>query len=383
MTTPTDAIGRDDALGLLQAELARVGDALAGLVGPGDNVFGGALGHLIGCGGKMLRPLLTVASAYAAGGERAEVADRCVQAAAAVEMLHVGTLCHDDVMDEAATRRGAASVNAKWGNSLAILCGDVLIARAIRTVAGLGPAETAVLSATLEDLCAGQAMETAGLFDVTRTRDDYLRSIELKTASLFAASCQLGALAAGWDAAESGRFAVFGRTIGVAFQIVDDVLDLVGSAELLGKPPGSDLREGVLTLPTIDGMQRLPQLRELLSTGDLTDARADQARRLILDSGAVDAALDEARRLVGAARAALHGVPQADIRYVATLVGLAESVLERGLIGAHQVVPGPLLEVVGQWRGDGRNGETNENRITAVRPGAEVAADGRMTGGLR
>lgn len=353
MTMETvEAEGYDDPLRILQAELVRTEAILVELENPGVNPLGSALTHLASCRGKLLRPLLTLASGYAAGcAHSREAIDRCVQAAAAVEMLHVGTLCHDDVMDEAESRRGAASINAKWGNAVAILSGDVLIARSISTVARLGPAETRVLAQTLEDLCQGQTMETASLFDSSRTRADYLRCIELKTASLFAASSQLGALAAGSDLQRSLEFAAFGRTLGVAFQVVDDVLDLVGSEELLGKPPGSDLREGVFTLPAIEALQRSPHLRELVDSMPSPE-QAKEIQSIILASGAVESALAEVRTYMGEACQTLSNASGVEMRYVAPLTGLAESVLERGLVGAHAAMPGPLLDVVRQWRAD-------------------------------
>ena len=348
MTTDVQSDGEVGPLRILKAEIARTAALLSDLVQPGTSVLGNAVPHLTSCRGKMMRPLLTLASGHAASALEEQTVDRCVRAAAAVEMLHVGTLCHDDVIDKAETRRGTTSVNAEWGNTVAILAGDVLISRAIRTVAELGPAETGILAQTLEDLCEGQAMETASLFDVTRSRADYLRGIELKTASLFAASCQLGSLCAGADPQRAEEFATFGRVIGVAFQIVDDVLDLVGSEEILGKPPGSDLQEGVLTLPVIDALQRAPELYELLAARP-SPAQAERAREIIVECGAVGVALAEARSYLDEGRQVLSGMTGVHTHYVAALIGLAESVLERGLVGAHTTIPEPLLDVVRQW----------------------------------
>jgi geranylgeranyl pyrophosphate synthase len=296
--------------------------------------------------------LLTLASGHAAGGAHGgSLLDPCVQAAAAVELLHVGTLSHDDVMDEADTRRGAPSVNARWGNARAILTGDVLIARAIRTVAELGPEEARVLAKTLEDLCQGQAMESATLFDTTRTHAAYLRTIELKTASLFATGCQLGALSAGLEPQRALRFAAFGRAIGMAFQVVDDVLDLVGSPERLGKPAGSDLRAGVLTLPVIDALERTPELRDLLSRAPSADT-ADQARTIIVNCGAVDTAMAQARHYLNEARHVLDRVPGIEERGVAALVRLAESALEQGLGHTDAAMANRLVGVIQPGKGN-------------------------------
>jgi geranylgeranyl pyrophosphate synthase len=340
MSEPERAYG--EPLTVLQRDVGRIADSLARLVPAEGTRLSPPAAHLTDSGGKLLRPLVTLASGYAAGGARsAETVDRCIRAAVAVEALHVGTLCHDDVMDEADIRRGRPSVNVRWGNCTAILSGDVLIARAISTVAGLGAVETRLLARTLEDLCEGQALETAALFDVTRDRQAYLAAVELKSASLFAVSCQLGALCAGLDEGAAAGFADFGRSLGIAFQIVDDVLDLVSTAEALGKPPGSDLREGVVTLPLIEALERAPQLRSVLGR-PLSAAEADRARAVVLSCGAIEAALAAAAVHLGRARERLAGVPVADPRYVTALLGLAESILDSGVTGLHTAAPDPL-----------------------------------------
>src|SRR5262249_21152446 len=191
----------------------------------------------------------------------------------------------------------------------------------------------------------GQALETATLFDLSRTRADYLRTVELKTASLFAASCELGAMAAGLDPARAERFRVFGRAIGMAFQVVDDVLDLVGSKELLGRSVGSDLRAGVLTLPLIDALERVPRLRELLS-GRPWAAEVEPTRAIVVDCGALDAALAQVRDYLGQARRVLRRVPGIDVSSVAALIGLAESVLERGIGSADTTMTDRLMNVL-------------------------------------
>lgn len=335
----------DEPLAELQRDVGRIAGTLAELM-PEAGRLAPPAAHLTERGGKLLRPLMTLASGYAAGGRSDEAVDRCVRAAAAVEVLHVGTLCHDDVMDEADTRRGRPSVNAKWDNCTAILSGDLLIARAIGAVARLGPVPTRLLADTLEKLCEGQARETAALFDLGRDRAEYLETVELKSASLFAVSCQLGAVCAGLDEAGSQRFAEFGRALGIAFQIVDDVLDLVGTAEALGKPPGSDLREGVVTLPLIEALSRVEALHDTLGR-PLSPQEAEQARAVVLSCGAVDAALAVAAVHLGRAREALTGVPGADPRYVTALLGVAASVLDSGVQGLHAAAPDPVGRLSG------------------------------------
>jgi heptaprenyl diphosphate synthase len=342
---------RDDLLALLNTELDRVESVILSLAHPGTNPLGEALSHLARAGGKRLRPLLALASAHAAARISPDLLDRAVRAAAAVEILHVGTLYHDDVMDEAQARRGGPSVNQKWGNCAAVLGGDVLISRAIVTAARLGPHETAILSGTLEDLCDGQALETKLLFDVSRSRDDYFQAIERKTASLFAASCQLGALAAGRLFSESSPFALFGHGIGVAFQIVDDVLDLVDTGEFLGKPPGTDLREGVYTLPVIIALERDEELRRLLPALS-ADEEVERARARILDTGAARDCLKTAKLHIERSQRHLRSPENVDTRYVEALIGIAESLISRGKPGAAdpEAAPTPVQDILRQWQ---------------------------------
>ena len=341
----------EDPLASLAGELDQVEDVILALVQPGTNAVGEALAHLAQAGGKRLRPLLALASAHAARPASPDLLERAVRAAAAVELLHVGTLYHDDVMDEAQTRRGAPSVNAKWGNSAAILGGDVLIARAMGVVASLGADETAVLASTLEDLCGGQAMETRWLFDISRTREAYFAAVERKTAALFGASCQLGAIAVGWSRTDAAAFGSFGRQIGVAFQIVDDVLDLIVTGDLLGKPPGTDLREGVYTLPVIIALEREPALRRLLAK-PCTMHELERARSAVLGSGATESCLRTAGSYITEAQRKLTASPDVDIRYVQALVGLAESLIARGgeRSPTPSTAPAPVRDIMRHWQ---------------------------------
>lgn len=235
--------------------------------------------HGIEAGGRRLRPALVVFAAMTIGGRDA-VNERVVDAAAAVELLHLASLYHDDVLDSAPIRRGRPSPNALWGNHAAVLGGDVLLSHAYRVAATLGAAELQRLSLTLAALCSGQLAESSAQFDATRDVADYEASIRGKTAALLATSCWLGATTAGAcaDAAEAlGRF---GMELGIAFQVVDDVLDLYGHGLQIGKPAGSDLREGVFTLPVLLTLQRDPALAELLVEGIDEQGVRDVARRV-------------------------------------------------------------------------------------------------------
>ena len=203
--------------------------------------------HLVNAGGKRLRPLLTLLAAELGDGSRLEVID----AAVVVELTHLATLYHDDVMDSAPLRRGAPAAHEVWGNSVAILTGDLLFARASATVAGLGPEAVRIQAATFERLCLGQLHETVG----PRPDDDhvahYLQVLADKTASLIATSARFGAMFSGCRPDVVSIVSAFGEKIGVAFQLADDVIDLTSDGETTGKTPGTDLRERVPTMPAL------------------------------------------------------------------------------------------------------------------------------------
>ncbi|GAA1940535.1 polyprenyl synthetase family protein [Kitasatospora viridis] len=222
--------------------------------------------HLIDAGGKRLRPLLVLASAEAAGSG-APFPDAVIEAAVCVEYLHLATLYHDDVLDSAPVRRGVPSVRQLWGNQRAVLGGDLLLTHAFEVAAGLGPEEVLRVSGTLGELCVGQIDESTGLFDQGRSAEEYWACVSGKTASLLATSCWLGARAAGATAAVGAALAEFGSALGDAFQLVDDILDLCATEELIGKSPGGDLRQGVYTLPVLFALQEDPGLSALLVPG--------------------------------------------------------------------------------------------------------------------
>ena len=188
-------------------------------------------------GGKRLRPTLTLCAAYAAQGVEA-ASDAAVTGSVSCELVHLGSLYHDDVIDEAETRRGVPSVNARWSNIVAILAGDYLLARASSLAASLGADVAGLLAATIGELCRGQVLELQHLFDVTRTEEAYSSAIEGKTAALFATSCRIGGMVSDVDEPTLDALTRFGHHLGMCFQIVDDVLDLTASDEALGKPAG-------------------------------------------------------------------------------------------------------------------------------------------------
>jgi heptaprenyl diphosphate synthase len=297
-------------LPLLGADLARIEDALRASVASSDPFLAEVAGHLIAAGGKRLRPALAVAAAAAGGGA---VTDDVIQGGVSVELVHIGSLYHDDVMDEAVVRRGVDSVNARWGNLVAILAGDFLLARASEIAASLGVEVAGLLAATIGRLCEGQVGELKTAFSVLRTEEQYLSSISGKTASLTSAACRIGALCAGLDRSSVDALTAFGEALGMVFQIRDDVLDVVGTDASLGKPAGQDLVEGTYSLPVIRALAEPvagPELRALLGS-PLDEAERDKARAVVRSSGGVEAALVVARRYADDAAAAAEGLPAA------------------------------------------------------------------------
>jgi heptaprenyl diphosphate synthase len=321
------------ALAPLPGDLARVEEALRASVRHDDRFLAEVGAHLIAAGGKRIRPTLTLCAGYAAVGGDAPVSDAVVTGGVACELVHLGSLHHDDVIDEAETRRGVPSVNARWSNIVAILSGDFLLARASALAASLGADVAALLADTIGELCRGQVLELQHLFDASRSEEDYTSAIEGKTASLFATSCRIGGMVSGVDEPTLDALTRYGQHLGLCFQIVDDCLDLTASDETLGKPAGQDLVEGIYTLPVIYSLQAGagPDGRELadLLGGPLDIARRDRARALAAKNGAIDAALAVARDHATKAGEALAGADALDANVTGGLCRLVDDLVSR------------------------------------------------------
>jgi heptaprenyl diphosphate synthase len=228
-----------------------------------------------------------------------------------VELVHLASLYHDDVMDEATMRRNVESVNSRFGNLVAIVAGDFLLARSAEIAAGLGVEIAALLAATLGELCQGQVAEVQAAFQVGRSRDQYASAIAGKTASLMATSCRIGALTGGLPRGEVDAFTEFGRSFGMIFQVRDDILDVVGTEAELGKPAGQDLAEGIYTLPvllTLDDPVHGPELRDLLGQ-PLGLPEQEKARSIVAGSGAIAESVLVARGYADDAVAAAQAGP--------------------------------------------------------------------------
>jgi heptaprenyl diphosphate synthase len=288
----------------MRADLGRVEQALReGVVS--DNAFLTEIAsHLILAGGKRLRPALAIAAASVRSADAGPVSQDVIMGAAAVELVQVGSLYHDDVIDEAQTRRTVESVNARWGNLKAILAGDFLLAKASEIAASLGTEVAGLLAATIGRLCDGEVRELQSAFDVERTEADYYASIDGKTAALFAASARIGAIVSGHDRPMIDALTAYGHRLGVAFQIVDDILDLTASEAELGKPTGHDLFEGVYTLPVLLTLAHdtaaSDELRDLLGR-PIEGAELEKALGIVRSNGGIPGAAAAARAQVDAA----------------------------------------------------------------------------------
>jgi heptaprenyl diphosphate synthase len=234
------------------------------------------------------------------------VAHEIIMGAVSVELVHLGSLYHDDVMDDALTRRTVESVNAKWGNLKAILAGDFLLARASEIAASLGTEVAGLLANTITRLCEGQVRELQDAYNLDRTAQSYSSSINGKTAALLATSCRVGAIVAQLSRPLIETLTDFGRHYGMAFQVVDDILDVIATDEELGKPSGNDLVEGIYNLPVLLALQSTmgSKLRPLLG-GPLDDGEREAARAIVKSSGAIEESLAAARGYADQALAAL------------------------------------------------------------------------------
>jgi geranylgeranyl pyrophosphate synthase len=273
--------------------LARVEDRLLEISGDSGPVLSGHVTGTMTAGGKRLRPLLVVLAAGGADGPGV------VRGAVAVELVHAATLVHDDVLDAAALRRGQPTVVAAGGRDLAVATGDLLFARAFTELLPSGVAAVRALGEAGSALAEGELMQRADAFDADVSVERYLRRCELKTACLFVAACRLGSLEAGGD---GGALSPFARDIGLAFQILDDVLDVSGPAERTGKHRGTDLLDGTVTLPFILARERDPSLQ---APAGMTPEQAEALCDRIAATGALDEARSRALELVAAAKRSL------------------------------------------------------------------------------
>lgn len=288
----------------VQAGLEQVEDLLGQSVSSARDLIDELTRHLADAGGKRLRPMLTLIAGQLGAPHRAQ-SEQVVQAATAMELTHLASLYHDDVMDSAEQRRGVESAQRIWGNNSAILAGDVLFSRASFLVAGLGQESVLYHARTFERLCMGQLNETFGPAEGDDPVDFYLQVLADKTGSLVAASAYFGAVHSGAGREVAAMTERFGEAVGVAFQLADDVIDIVSPGEITGKTPGTDLREGVDTMPVL-------LLRKHQAAGDLDDEgqrildlleedlSSDEALAQVVEALSAHPVIDETRALARA-----------------------------------------------------------------------------------
>jgi heptaprenyl diphosphate synthase len=283
--------------------------------------------HLVAAGGKRLRPLLTLLTAQYGDSN----AQGVIAAAVACEITHLATLYHDDVMDEAPLRRGVESANMRWGNTIAILTGDFLFAKSSDLLADLGPAAVRLQARTFERLVIGQIMETQGPNPGQDPLEHYLKVVADKTGSLIAASARYGGMISGAPAAITDTVTVFGEKIGVAFQLADDVIDIASESNQSGKTPGTDLREGVPTLVTLNVMRSTDssdaELKRLLSAPIEDETTVQEVLVALRNHKALDESRQQLIQVAKEARGALGPLPINDA--TGALMSLCDAVIDR------------------------------------------------------
>ena len=318
-----------DLLAKLESGLELVEQQLVEAVKHTDPIAKVTTRHLIDAGGKRIRPTLVLLCAQLGQADQEKV----IQAAVVVELTHIGTLYHDDVMDNAPKRRGVDSAHEIWGNNVAILTGDLLFARASQLVSKLGEKALTLQADTFERLCLGQLNETVGPADGQDVIEHYLSVLADKTGSLISASAELGVLFSGADESLREPVRKYGEAIGVAFQLIDDVLDIHSDGKVSGKTPGTDLRAGVPTLPVLYLRQdaksdpESAKLVEIIDGGLDDDAQLTSVIQQMRKHPATERAFQEAKRWADQAIEALDDLPAGAVREA--LTNFADAVIER------------------------------------------------------
>ena len=282
--------------------------------------------HLVAAGGKRFRPLITILGSLIGSG----INEKVIKAAAVCELTHLATLYHDDVMDEAPLRRGVESANSRWGNSVAILTGDYLFAKMSQILAELGPEAVKLQADTFERLVIGQILETQGPGSADPL-EHYLQVVADKTGSLIATSLRFGAMFAGCSKAEIETVTQFGEKIGVAFQLADDIIDITSDSLDSGKTPGTDLREGIPTLVTLNAMKsndsRDASLKLALSAPIKSEEKVQWVIQELRNHKAIAESRLQLQTIAKEARAALGPLPISEAS--SALFSLCDLVIDR------------------------------------------------------
>lgn len=311
----------------IESELQQVEEAIEASLATRDGLVGEVSTYLLRAGGKRFRPaLLLLASRFP--GRRL---DDVIPVAVAVELIHMATLVHDDVVDDSQVRRGRPTVNVRWSNPVSVLTGDYLFARAFSVLAETGDNRVVrIMADVVFEMSRGELMQIAAAFDTEQTEADYFERIAQKTGYLIAESCRLGALVAGASPEQVQALYDYGLAVGISFQIADDLLDLTGAAERIGKPVGGDLKQGILTLPVLHALAHsghAAELRRMIATRSIDDGVLARIRTILEEAGSLQYARSRAEEYLARAYAQLEKVPELASRQ--TLKRIANFVVNR------------------------------------------------------
>jgi octaprenyl-diphosphate synthase len=326
---PAGEAGVQRLVALTRTDMEKVNATILSRTGSDVAMIPEVANHLIDSGGKRLRPMLTLATAILSG----YAGDGHIRLAAAVEFMHTATLLHDDVVDESAMRRGKPAARMVWGNEASVLVGDFLLGQAFRMMVEVGSLPCLeILSTAATVIAEGEVMQLAAAKNMATTEDAYLAVIRAKTAELFAAACEVGPVLAGLGADEIGACRSYGLNLGIAFQLMDDVLDYGGTAQKLGKNTGDDFREGKITLPVVLAYRRGDAAerafwKEAIERGENSDEALARAIGLLRRHRALEDTIERARHYGAMARDALDLFPQGPMK--AALADVVEFSLSR------------------------------------------------------
>ncbi|MDA8226420.1 MAG: polyprenyl synthetase family protein [Desulfitobacterium hafniense] len=285
--------------------------------------------HLLAAGGKRLRPAFTLL----AGKFYNCPFERLLPVAMALELIHMATLVHDDVVDDSLTRRGRSTVKAEWGNIISVTTGDYLFAKSLELIASINhPEVSRILAEVSIEMCQGEIQQIKASFDVRQNLKQYYYRIKRKTALLISASCRLGGLVAEAPKRQVWALGAYGHSLGMAFQIIDDILDLTAKQSELGKPIGGDMRQGIMTLPMIEALNLLQgakreRLEYLLGKQVKSEAEVEEGICMVKESGAVEASMGWVDAYIGKAKMHLQELPEVATRKA--LAELADFIKER------------------------------------------------------
>jgi len=307
----------------LQEFERRLVDSIAADLGP----MASAMEHIVKAGGKRLRPALVILSGRLGSADR----DSIFNIAMGIEFIHTATLVHDDLIDNSPTRRGIRTIHEALGPNPAIIIGDYYFAKGANLLSSIGsPAIDAAISHAVMTICMGELLQMTSRNDYDQSLESYYRKIERKTATLVSTCCSSGAIVSGQPEESVQTLRRYGYNLGMAFQIVDDVLDYVASSDEMGKPVGADLRQGTVTLPLMLALQDPdagPALRRILAASELTDGDYDEVVGLVRESPAIDAAERHAADFAARARTELAAFPESVTRV--TLERICDYVVDR------------------------------------------------------